>query len=88
MEELDQDILQILLTNKYQSFEDAKDILGDVANIIKFNVLTRNLKFELSIISSEHAYFTKLQQLGLIKICKSIFIVSFDKIAINLNQRK
>ncbi len=33
VEELDQDKLPILLTNKYQSLEDAKDILGDVANI-------------------------------------------------------
>ena len=31
--ELDQDKLPILLTNKYQSLEDAKEILGDVANI-------------------------------------------------------
>ena len=33
VEELDQDKLPILLTNKYQSLEDAKDILGNVANI-------------------------------------------------------
>jgi type I restriction enzyme, R subunit len=33
VEELDQDKLPILLTNKYQSLEDAKAILGDVANI-------------------------------------------------------
>lgn len=33
VEELDQDKLPILLTNKYQSLEDAKDILGDVSNI-------------------------------------------------------
>ncbi len=32
VEELDQEKLPILLTNKYQSLEDAKDILGDVAN--------------------------------------------------------
>jgi len=32
-EELDQEKLPILLTNKYQSLEDAKQILGDVANI-------------------------------------------------------
>ena len=31
--ELDQDKLPILLTNKYHSLEDAKEILGDVANI-------------------------------------------------------
>ena len=31
--ELDQEKLPILLTNKYQSLEDAKEILGDVSNI-------------------------------------------------------
>lgn len=35
VDELDQDKLPILLTNKYQSLEDAKSILGDVANISK-----------------------------------------------------
>ena len=38
VEELDQEKLPILLTNKYQSLEDAKDILGDVANISKLFV--------------------------------------------------
>ena len=33
VEELDQEKLPILLTNKYQSLEDAKKILGDTANI-------------------------------------------------------
>ncbi|MBU0490060.1 MAG: DEAD/DEAH box helicase family protein [Bacteroidetes bacterium] len=33
VEELDQEKLPLLLTNKYQSLEDAKHILGDVANI-------------------------------------------------------
>ncbi len=33
VEELSQDKLPILLTSKYQSLEDAKEILGDVANI-------------------------------------------------------
>ncbi|MBP7954391.1 MAG: DEAD/DEAH box helicase family protein, partial [Nitrosomonas sp.] len=33
VEELDQEKLPTLLINKYQSLEDAKDILGDVANI-------------------------------------------------------
>lgn len=33
VDELDQEKLPILLTNKYQSLEDAKDFLGDVANI-------------------------------------------------------
>lgn len=38
VEELDQEKLPILLTNKYQSLEDAKAILGDVANISKLFV--------------------------------------------------
>lgn len=33
VEELDQEKLPILLTNKYQSLEDAKEVLGDVSNI-------------------------------------------------------
>ena len=33
VEELDQEKLPILLANKYQSLEDAKEILGDVSNI-------------------------------------------------------
>jgi type I restriction enzyme R subunit len=33
VEELAQDKLPILLTNKYQSLEDAKEVLGDVQNI-------------------------------------------------------
>lgn len=33
VEELDQEKLPILLTNKYYSLEDAKDVLGNVANI-------------------------------------------------------
>ncbi|RLC19712.1 MAG: restriction endonuclease subunit R [Deltaproteobacteria bacterium] len=33
VEELDQEKLPVLLTNKYQSLEDAKEILGDVADI-------------------------------------------------------
>ena len=35
VDELDQEKLPILLTNKYHSLEDAKEILGDVANISK-----------------------------------------------------
>lgn len=38
VDELDQEKLPILLTNKYQSLEDAKDILGDAANISKLFV--------------------------------------------------
>ncbi len=33
VEELDQEKLPVLLTNKYQSLEDAKEVLGDVVNI-------------------------------------------------------
>lgn len=33
VEELDQEKLPILLTNKYQSLEDAKEVLGEAANI-------------------------------------------------------
>jgi type I restriction enzyme R subunit len=35
VDELDQEKLPILLTNKYQSLEDAKSLLGDVSNISK-----------------------------------------------------
>ncbi|PWA09503.1 EcoAI/FtnUII family type I restriction enzme subunit R [Flavobacterium laiguense] len=35
VEELDQEKLPVLLTNKYHSLEDAKNILGDVGNISK-----------------------------------------------------
>ena len=35
VDELDQEKLPFLLTNKYQSLEDAQEILGDVANIIQ-----------------------------------------------------
>ncbi len=35
VDELDQEKLPILLTNKYQSLEDAKEILGDVVSISK-----------------------------------------------------
>ena len=35
VEELDQEQLPTLLNNKYQSLEDAKEVLGDVANISK-----------------------------------------------------
>ena len=33
VEELDQDKLPILLVNKYQSLEEAKEVLGDVKSI-------------------------------------------------------
>jgi type I restriction enzyme, R subunit len=35
VDELDQDKLPILLTNKYQSLQDAQDILGNVGSISK-----------------------------------------------------
>lgn len=38
VDELDQEKLPILLTNKYQSLEDAKEILGSVANISRLFV--------------------------------------------------
>ncbi|MBK8242615.1 MAG: DEAD/DEAH box helicase family protein [Saprospiraceae bacterium] len=38
VEELDQDKLPILLTNKYQSLEDAKEVLGNVSEISKLFV--------------------------------------------------
>lgn len=38
VEELDQEKLPILLTNKYQSLEDAKEMLGNVSNISKLFV--------------------------------------------------
>jgi type I restriction enzyme R subunit len=33
VEELDQEMLPVLLTNKYHSLEDAKEALGDVVKI-------------------------------------------------------
>ncbi len=33
MEELDQEKLPILLTSKYQSFEDASEVLGDLTKV-------------------------------------------------------
>ena len=48
VEELDQEKLPILLTNKYQSLEDAKEILGTVSNIsqlfIEFQQHLYNIK--------------------------------------------
>jgi type I restriction enzyme, R subunit len=38
VDELDQEKLPILLTNKYQSLSDAREVLGDVANISKLFV--------------------------------------------------
>ena len=33
VEELDQEKLPVLLTNKYQTFEDARELLGDLSKI-------------------------------------------------------
>ena len=49
VDELDQDKLPFLLTNKYQSLEDAKEILGDAANISR-----------LFIAFQEHLYLKKI----------------------------
>jgi type I restriction enzyme R subunit len=49
VDELDQEKLPILLTNKYQSLEDAKEILGDVPNISR-----------LFIVFQEHLYKQKV----------------------------
>jgi type I site-specific restriction endonuclease len=49
VEELDQEKLPILLTNKYQSLEDAKDILGDVANISKLFIEFQEHLYKLNV---------------------------------------
>jgi len=49
VEELDQEKLPILLTNKYQSLEDAKDILGDVANISKLFIEFQEHLYKLKV---------------------------------------
>jgi type I restriction enzyme R subunit len=49
VDELDQEKLPFLLTNKYQSLEDAKEILGDAANISR-----------LFIEFQEHLYLKKV----------------------------
>ncbi|MDI1234041.1 MAG: DEAD/DEAH box helicase family protein [bacterium] len=46
VEELDQEKLPILLTNKYQSLEDAKEILGNVANISKLFIEFQKYLYE------------------------------------------
>ncbi len=51
VDELDQEKLPILLTNKYQSLEDAKEILGDVANISKLFVEFQEHLYKQSIAS-------------------------------------
>jgi len=49
VDELDQEKLPFLLTNKYQSLEDAKEMLGDAANISR-----------LFIEFQEHLYLKKV----------------------------
>jgi type I restriction enzyme R subunit len=46
VDELDQDILPTLLINKYQSLEDAKEILGDVGNISRLFVEFQKYLYE------------------------------------------
>jgi type I restriction enzyme R subunit len=46
VEELDQDKLPILLTNKYQSLEDAKEVLGNVGDISKLFIEFQKYLYE------------------------------------------
>jgi len=46
VEELDQEKLPILLTNKYQSLEDAKEVLGNVSDISKLFVEFQKYLYE------------------------------------------
>ncbi len=49
VEELDQDKLPILLTNKYQSLEDAKEALGEVAGISSLFIGFQKYLYELKV---------------------------------------
>ena len=49
VEELDQDKLPILLTNKYQSLEDAKEVLGNVGDISKLFIEFQKYLYEESV---------------------------------------
>jgi type I restriction enzyme R subunit len=49
VEELDQEKLPILLTNKYQSLEDAKAILGEAGNISKLFIEFQKYLYKLKI---------------------------------------
>ena len=49
VEELDQDKLPILLTNKYQSLEDAKEVLGNVGDISKLLIEFQKYLYEESV---------------------------------------
>jgi type I restriction enzyme R subunit len=46
VEELDQDKLPVLLTNKYQSLEDAKEVLGNVGDISKLFIEFQKYLYE------------------------------------------
>jgi type I restriction enzyme R subunit len=50
VEELDQDKLPILLTNKYQSLEDAKAVLGEVGSISKMFIEFQQHLYEKQIV--------------------------------------
>jgi type I restriction enzyme R subunit len=49
VEELDQDKLPILLTNKYQSLEDAKEVLGNVGDISKLFIEFQKYLYDESV---------------------------------------
>lgn len=49
VDELDQEKLPILLTNKYQSLEDAKEVLGDVGNISSLFVEFQQYLYQQSV---------------------------------------
>ena len=49
VDELDQEKLPILLTNKYQSLEDAKEILGDVKNISRLFIEFQRYLYEQNV---------------------------------------
>ncbi len=49
VEELDQDKLPILLTNKYQSLEDAKEVLGNVGDISKLFIEFQKYLYEVRV---------------------------------------
>jgi type I restriction enzyme R subunit len=49
VEELDQDKLPVLLTNKYQSLEDAKEVLGNVSDISKLFIEFQKYLYDQSV---------------------------------------
>jgi len=50
VEELDQEKLPILLTNKYQSFEDAGSMLGDLSNVRKLFIEFQKYLYQQNVI--------------------------------------